>query len=307
MGLSYLNGVMRLALKEAALANQDTIIKYDSIKYDFRDSSVVIYDHVNDSLLYFGDTIVLDPESRYYDLMVFDTTQFITPIDSTWISEDGCQEKYIDVEDREAPIRDLNVTYLECYEQFDALWAYQGTFKTHQNGGIDTTDGELDIELSEFLINQMQSLGELKIENAGITSGDDSNLLVHVTMNESAFLYNGVNFSMGVDLTYERRSGAATPYQALDDVWRITGVFQGTSSDGQYFQVKISDKQPLLYNSGCNWIGSGKMQLDVYKSPDYTENSIDRIPRSINFGKAGTCNNTATVSIKKRTQHLLIQ
>lgn len=69
----------------------------------------------------------------------------------------------------------------------------------------------------------------------------------------------------------------------MDDVYEITGSASGSKNGNSYTMTII---QPLVRALACNWISSGKMEIQPSGA----------LLRTIDFG-AGTCDDQATVTI----------
>ena len=297
IALSYVNTLLKLSLSEIAKANQDSIIYFDSLKYDYRDSSVLVYDHVNDSMLYFNDTLLLDEDASDYDALFFDTTQYFSQADTIYYkSNDLCKYTRLITDDRMLPIRGMQTTYEPCYTQESHLWQYEGSFYSNQNLGVDSVSSSLSLECNQFKVNQLSTDVIIYVENIGLSSDSNTFLRLSVKIADALFMHNASSFTWSADLTYELRAGFSTPYNTSDDQWRIYGAMTGISSDGEYFVGTISNTTPLRYASNCNWITAGKINLKV----------TDRIDRRIDFGTFGQCNNEGSVHINKKPNHLIL-
>jgi len=84
---------------------------------------------------------------------------------------------------------------------------------------------------------------------------------------------------------HTQTDGNGTPFNLLDDVYKITGNSNGINSNNNSWTTEIT--QPLIRKFGCAWREQGQITLTL------KSNSITAI---LDYGD-GTCDNKATITI----------
>jgi len=86
----------------------------------------------------------------------------------------------------------------------------------------------------------------------------------------------------------EWQEGHSTPLLYEDDVYKITGVQEGMSSDSIEYDISIRDNSPLDVWVKCRWIRSGTMDINIHSMDDDI---------TLDFGD-GECDNYATATFR---------
>jgi hypothetical protein len=136
------------------------------------------------------------------------------------------------------------------------------------------------ITFDAYAVNDRQIMGSKIVTNMGLNSFGDSYFTIVV--NGLIIKPTGDSITWNSNRTRVWTQGDSTQTR-LDDVYEITGSASGTKGSTSYTMTII---QPLVRHMDCNWISSGKIELQPSGKP----------LRAIDYG-AGTCDNTATVTI----------
>ncbi|MFT5582357.1 MAG: hypothetical protein ACI9G9_001622 [Psychromonas sp.] len=105
------------------------------------------------------------------------------------------------------------------------------------------------------------------------------------------FLDNGT-ISWNSDKSRTQIAGSNTSFILADDEFRVIGSANGTTLDGDDFDITI--KTPLTVQLGCRWIKSGKLTLT---STAFTKEA------EVDYG-SGQCDNKAQVTYAGKTTDL---
>ena len=137
-----------------------------------------------------------------------------------------------------------------------------------------------NISFDAYHVNDNNILGTKSVTNMGHNSLGQSyfNIVVNgliVKVSGDTIIWNSNRTR-----TWVMGEGSATK---MDDVYEITGSASGTKGSTSY---TMNITQPLVRSLDCNWISSGKMDIQPSGKP----------LRQFDFGN-GVCDNQATVTI----------
>lgn len=96
------------------------------------------------------------------------------------------------------------------------------------------------------------------------------------------------NLEWAGNRTVTQTAGFATPLNAYDDVYSLTGDANGKNRNGKTYTVVVTS--PVVKRSSCSWIESGRIDI----TPQ------DLATRTVDYGN-GTCDNQATLTINGNT------
>lgn len=288
MAISFVNNMVQLSQKEIIKADRDTVIIYDTIRWDVRDSGIVVYDFVNDSFLYYKDTILMDDRTNIYDFITFDTSQYFTQRDTTYDNNDDCLNIHLDAENRDSSIRTFTISHLAC-DEYNQLRDLEGTYVIEQHN-----DSLIEIETQDLKINGLSFNGTLIMQEALVDS--QKQITVGCT---GVFASADNQFYWNCSLIYTLTTGGETVHTWSDDVYHIEGSMDGVSTipEEVAFTANIDTLFPLRTGANCPWISSGEIILTA----------PERIDRTISFGTNSNCENTGTIYINKKHSHLFIE
>jgi hypothetical protein len=86
----------------------------------------------------------------------------------------------------------------------------------------------------------------------------------------------------------EWKEGSNTPLLYEDDVYEITGIQEGFSSDSIEYTLSIRDESPLNVWVKCRWIRAGVLDIDILSMDDDI---------TLDYGE-GECDNYATATFR---------
>jgi hypothetical protein len=158
------------------------------------------------------------------------------------------------------------------YRRGKILVSYTGHYR--DSGSVHT------ITFDAYAVNDRQIMGSKTVTNMGHNSFGHP--YFSIIVNGLIIKPTGDSITWNSNRTRVWTQGDSTQTR-LDDVYEITGSASGTKGSTNYTMTII---QPLVRHMDCNWISSGKIELQPSGKP----------LRTIDYG-AGTCDNTATVTI----------
>ena len=158
------------------------------------------------------------------------------------------------------------------YRRGKILVSYSGHYR--DSGSVHA------ITFNNYYVNDKHVMGSKTVTNMGHNSLGHSYFSIIV----SGLIVkpNGDSITWNANRTRTWTQGESTPTR-MDDVYEVTGSASGTKGSTSYTMTII---QPLVRSLSCNWISSGKVELQP----------SGKALRTIDFG-SGTCDNTATVTI----------
>lgn len=147
------------------------------------------------------------------------------------------------------------------------------------------------ISFNNYYVNDNHIMGSKTVTNMGLNASNQSYFNISVT---GKIIKANTTDSIMWNSTRTRTwiQGEATQPWA-DDVYEITGSGSGQNKNGAFTMTII---QPLVKELGCQWITSGKVELQP----------AGKLLRTIDFGNGG-CDNTATVLINGNTYTITLK
>jgi hypothetical protein len=130
--------------------------------------------------------------------------------------------------------------------------------------------------------NSLVQAGTHTITNNGHNAADNLSYTIYV-QNASIASPNG-NITWNSSRTREWIAGDSTITDPMDDVYSIVGTANGTSSNGNGFNVVVYN--PLIVAMNCPYIKGGALSLSPFNLST----------RYVDFG-SGTCDNTVIITI----------
>jgi hypothetical protein len=158
------------------------------------------------------------------------------------------------------------------YRRGKILVSYTGHYKDSGSTHAITFD--------QYFVNDNHVMGTKSVTNMGHNSSGQS--YFSIVANGLIVKTSGDSLTWNSNRTRTWTQGESTNVK-IDDVYEITGSASGTKGSNSYTMLIT---QPLVRSLNCDWISSGKMDVQPSGKP----------LRSIDFG-AGTCDNQATVTI----------
>lgn len=158
------------------------------------------------------------------------------------------------------------------YRRGMILISYTGHYR--DSGSVHT------IGFSNYYVNDKHVMGTKSVTNMGHNAAGQS--YFNIAVNGIIVKVSGDSIIWNSNRTRTWTQGESTMAK-MDDVYEITGSASGTKNGNSYTMTII---QPLVRALACDWISSGKMELQPSGA----------LLRTIDFG-AGTCDDQATVTI----------
>lgn len=146
------------------------------------------------------------------------------------------------------------------------------------------------ITFDNYYVEDNHIMGTKTVTNMGLNTAGHSYFNVHVdgTIDKAG----GGTITWASDRQREWIAGESTTMR-MDDVYLITGTASGTTADGDHFTASITT--PLQRALNCRWIESGVLEF----TPD------GKPTRTIDFG-GGTCDNSASISVRGRSRNITL-
>jgi hypothetical protein len=150
----------------------------------------------------------------------------------------------------------------------------------------------ITITPQNYFVNDIQILGNKIVKNKGRNTAN--NLVYDITENGQIIKANSGGTAFWTSSrTREWQAGESTPLNWTDDVYKITGTANGTTSAGKTYNLTITTA--LIKALSCKWIQSGVLDITPQGKPT----------RTLDFG-GGTCDNAATVTISGTTYNITL-
>ena len=93
---------------------------------------------------------------------------------------------------------------------------------------------------------------------------------------------------------HEQVGGMNTPFNFLDDVYKVTGSSKGSNSNGRTWTREITS--PVFRHVDCKWRGKGVVTIHWNSNPDAA---------TLDYGD-GSCDNEATLNYKGHTKTITL-
>lgn len=95
--------------------------------------------------------------------------------------------------------------------------------------------------------------------------------------------------------THKQIEGMATPFNPMDDVYKVTGNSKGGNSNGRTWMREITT--PVIRKMNCKWRGAGIITIHWNQKPDAA---------TLDYGD-GSCDNQATLTYKGHTKTITLK
>ena len=158
------------------------------------------------------------------------------------------------------------------YRRGKILVSYTGHYK--DSGSMHS------ITFDNYYVNDRHIMGSKSVTNMGHNSLGQT--YFNIVVNGLVIKPSGDSVTWNSTRTRTWTQGESTTTK-LDDVYEVTGSASGTNGTKSYTMTII---QPLVRSLSCNWISSGKVEIQP----------SGKALRTIDFG-TGTCDDQATVTI----------
>ena len=168
------------------------------------------------------------------------------------------------------------------YRKGKILVSYTGKYKIA--GSTHT------ITFDNYFINNNQIMGSKTVSNMGLNANNQSYFSISVAGKIiKANMTDSIVWNSNRTRTWTQGEATQT---WTDDVYEITGSGNGSNSHGSYTMNIV---QPLVKALACDWISSGKVELQP----------SGKLLRTIDYGN-GNCDNNATVLINGNTYNITL-
>lgn len=154
-----------------------------------------------------------------------------------------------------------------------------GSFTATYNGDYFTPGSSLTVVTDNYFVNGHTVNGALAITNNGRNSSN--NLEFEATVQQGSIIKpDGSVVTFQSTRIFEWNEGDHGIFSWCDNAWLVSGISEGTTSDGHEYSVEITT--PLKKRSCCPWVVEGMISI----SADGTQTA------SLNYGN-GACDRLA--------------